>query len=129
MEITISDTSIAGKILNQLSISIQNERATVREIIEARVREEVKMYNNKVDARYHGLVQPSENEQLLNGEKSNAKRIVDAEKQIYIALDAFQKNGFFVLVNDQQETELDQELLLSEKTLVQFIKLTPLVGG
>jgi len=54
---------------------------------------------------------------------------IDAEKQTYVALDAFQKNGFFMLVNDYQVGDLHEEILVDEHTKVSFVRLTPLVGG
>ena len=54
---------------------------------------------------------------------------VDEEKQIYVALEAFQKNGFFILIDDEQVETLEQKVLVNESTAVSFIKLTPLVGG
>jgi len=45
------------------------------------------------------------------------------------ALEAFSRNGFFLLVDDKQVTELDTKVELSEVSIVQFIKLVPLVGG
>ena len=54
---------------------------------------------------------------------------IDPEKQLYVALQGFQKNGFFILVDDEQVETLEQKFLVDESTLVTFIKLTPLVGG
>jgi hypothetical protein len=48
---------------------------------------------------------------------------------VYIALDAFNKNGYFVLVDNKQAESLDQEVKLSPVSSVKFVKLTPLVGG
>jgi len=44
-------------------------------------------------------------------------------------LDAFQKNSFFVLVDDYQVADLQEEMLVSKDTKVSFVQLTPLVGG
>ena len=60
---------------------------------------------------------------------TSAPRAIDAERQVYIALDAFQKNGFFVLVDDLQAESLEQVVRLRSGTEVSFVKLTPLVGG
>ena len=76
-----------------------------------------------------GLVQPTETESALNGYRMKTRRQVDAEKQVYVAPDAFQKNGYFVFINDMQAESLDQEVVVTEDLKVSFVKLTPLVGG
>ena len=130
MLIKVADTTISGDILHEISIQIENELTTLREIITNRVTAEVEHYNSNTDGFFKGLVQPNESEKTLNGYKVKKKtKAIDGEKQAYIALDAFTKNGFFVLVNDKQETELDTQLLVTEETSVQFVKLTQLVGG
>jgi hypothetical protein len=76
-----------------------------------------------------GLIQPKDSEKDLNGYKVKKNRIVDVELQISTALAAFKNNGFFLLVNDKQLTELDDEIIITPNTSVSFLKLIPLVGG
>ncbi|MEH0156696.1 hypothetical protein V6R21_21380 [Limibacter armeniacum] len=128
--ITIKDETATGKILHELTLQVANELITVKDIIEARVKAEVEEYNRKAPEKFNGLVQPSEVEQRLNIDRNKRNfKPVDAEKQLYIALQAFQQNGFFVLVDDVQADELDEEVLVTDHTSISFIKLTPLVGG
>ena len=54
---------------------------------------------------------------------------MDPEKQVYIALTAFQKNGFFLLLDTIQASSLEQEVFLTSDSKISFLKLTPLVGG
>ena len=127
--ILIKDESATGKILNEIMIAVENELTTVKEIIEARVHAEVEAYNQKLPEYFKGLVQPSDAERTLNGYKLRTPRKIDPEKQVYIALDAFQKNGYFILIDDQQAETLEQEILVGADTSVSFVQLTPLVGG
>lgn len=53
----------------------------------------------------------------------------DAEKQIARALEAFERNGFIVLIGDQQAESLDEGFLIQADTEVSFVKLVQLVGG
>ncbi|WP_103068130.1 hypothetical protein [Aquimarina sediminis] len=126
---TIKDETVTGDILNELRIKVANERITIKDIITARVESEVESYNNKLPEYFKGLIQPSEAEKTLNGFKIKDKKKIDVEKQVFVALDAFQKNGYFVLVDNQQAETLEEEVLLSKTTTVSFVKLTPLVGG
>jgi hypothetical protein len=129
MVLTIKDETFAGKILNEVQIEFASEVVTVKDIIAARVEKEVLLYNNKLPEYYNGLIEPSDAEKTLNGYKLKNKRPIDAEKQVYVALDAFMKNGFFVLIDNLQAESLEQEVPLRKDTVVSFIKLTPLVGG
>lgn len=129
MTITVKDEAFNGKVLNEITIALREERVTVRELIEARVWAEVEAYNKKVPEYYNGLVQPSDAEQTLNGYRLKNRKNIDAEQQVYVALDAFQKNGFFILVNNVQAETLDQVIRINENSHISFIKLTPLVGG
>ncbi len=126
---TIKDETIGGDILREIEIAVQNELTTVRDIIMARVEAEVATYNAKQTDYFQGLVQPGDTERTLNGYKFKRARQIDAEKQCYIALDAFTQNGYFLLIDDVQAETLDQEVLLGKDTSVSFIQLTPLVGG
>jgi hypothetical protein len=45
------------------------------------------------------------------------------------AIEAFEGNGFIVLVDDYQVQELEDEIALRPETSVTFLKLVPLVGG
>jgi hypothetical protein len=125
----IQDESATGKILNEISIALKNELCTVRDIVEARVFSEVENYNKKLPEFYNGLVAPLDSEKSLNGYKLKTKRLLDPEKQFYIALDAFKKNGYFVLIDNKQAETLEEEVLVTKNTIVSFVKLTPLVGG
>lgn len=129
MIITIKDETFSGKILQELELEFKTDVVTIRDIIVNRVTREVENYNNKLPEYFNGLIEPSDAEKTLNGYKLKSKKLIDAEKQAYIALDAFQKNGFFVLVDNTQSESLDQEIELRKNTLVSFIKLTPLIGG
>ena len=44
-------------------------------------------------------------------------------------VESFEKNGFLVLVDGEQVTELDSRLDLHDDSEIDFIKLVPLVGG
>ena len=127
--LTIKDETAAGKTDNEIEVSFASELTTVKEIIQSRVKAEVRAYNNKMPEYFHGLVQPGDAERTLNGYKLKDRKKVDEEKQCLVALDAFQKNGFFILIDNIQSEELDQMVVINDKTNISFIKLTPLVGG
>jgi hypothetical protein len=57
------------------------------------------------------------------------RRPIDWEKQAAKAVEAFERNGFFSLVDDRQAESLDDTIQLTPTTTVSFVKLVPLVGG
>jgi len=127
--VSVKDENFSGKILQEVLVNFKSENVTVKEIIEARVRQEVENYNKKLPEYYNGLVIPTDAEKTANGHRLRSKQPIDTEKQIYVALNAFQKNGFFVLIDDMQASSLDQEVHLHKDSHISFVKLTPLVGG
>jgi hypothetical protein len=38
-------------------------------------------------------------------------------------------DGFFIMIDDKQAEDLDQELIIGRGTVVSFVRLTPPVGG
>ena len=127
--LTIKDKTASGEILNEIRIMVENERTTLKDIITARVLTEVENYNSSKPEYFKGLIQPSDAEKTLNGFRVKKRKTIDGEQQVYVALDAFMSNGFFVIVDEEQITDYDKEILVSSETAISFLKLTPLVGG
>jgi hypothetical protein len=125
----IVDCTASGEVVNRVELRLASERIKVREVIERRVREEVARYNEAQPGYFKGLVQPTDAEVTLNGFKVRQRRKIDADEQCRKAIEAFDANGFFLLVDDRQLTDLDQEIGVTDDTTVQFLKLVPLVGG
>lgn len=129
MNILISDELFNGTITNQFEIELESDTLSVKELITKRVSLEIEHYNKRLPQYFNGLVEPKDAERTLNGYKLKAKQLIDLEKQVYIALDAFQKNGFFMLIDNEQLEELEQVVTLRSTSKISFVKLTPLVGG
>ncbi len=129
--LTMSDGSLTGQVIQQFKIQIPTSKTTARQLIEQRIRQEVLHYNDtETFHQFNGLVTPTEQEAKLNGyDKAKPKKMIDADVQYKKAIEAFSSNRFFLLVDERQVTELDRELLVSEVSTVQFVKLVPLVGG
>ena len=128
--LTVHDETASGQKTNTFTLACLTERMTVRELIRARIYQEVRDYNNQKEPEYfRGLVEPTDAERVLNGYKLKAKRKIDWEEQFRRATDAFHRNGFFVLVGDKQAETLDQEFEVKVDTEVSFVRMVPLVGG
>jgi hypothetical protein len=127
--LTIHDESTSGHKTNTFTLDCLTERMTVRELIRARIYQEVQDYNQNQPEYFRGLVEPTEAERTLNGYKLRKRRNIDWQEQYDRALEAFDRNGFFVLVGDKQADRLDDEFEVKADTEVSFVKLVPLVGG
>lgn len=125
----IHDETTSGKKTNSFTLDCLTERMSMRELIRARIYQEVQDYNLKEPEYFRGLVEPTQAERTLNGYKLKAKRQIDWQEQFQRACEAFERNGFFVLVGDKQATSLDDEFQVKVDTEVSFVKLVPLVGG
>lgn len=132
--LTIRDETAAGDVYHERPLEFPSERISVRELIRERVYQEVQDYNQKLGEKvFHGLVQPTDAERVLNGKRPEyrlkAHRQIDWKPQFEKAVEAFTRNGFFVLIDNKQSQNLDDEVLIGKGTQVSFVRLTPLVGG
>ncbi len=129
--VTVRDETIPGRAADEFALTLEllNERITVRELIRSRVYQEVRDYNARQPEHFRGLVEPTDAERTLNGYRLRARRQIDWEQQYRRALAAFEANGFLVLVDDRQVTDLDESVALRHDSTVTFLKLVPLVGG
>jgi hypothetical protein len=100
---------------------------TLRELIGVRVQQEVARFNDMEREEFQGLIQPEEPERILNGLRERPRP--DWKKQFTKAIKAFNGNGFLVLIDGCQITDLDETLHLTAETEITFLKLVPLVGG
>jgi len=127
--LNIHDTNTLGDDGPILVLDFLTEQITVRELIRSRVYQEVKDFNTQQTEFFRGLIQPTETEQTLNGYKLRKPRKIKWETQFEKAITAFQSNGFIILVDDEQVTELEDEITIAPETSITFMKLVPLVGG
>ena len=127
--LTVYDESTGGERTHALDLRFLTARITVRELLRKRVFEEVQEYNVKQPEHFRGLVQPTDAERVLNGYRLRERRRIDWEEQYERAVEAFVKNGFFILVGNRQVESLDEEITIRVDTEVSFIRLVPLVGG
>jgi hypothetical protein len=110
-------------------LGLPANQLSVRELIRARIEQEVAAYNERQGEYFQGLVQPSAAEQTLNGYRLPRPRRIDPAEQVQRAFDAFGRNGFLLLIDDRQVEQLDDVVILGGQTVVTFLKLVPLVGG
>ena len=98
--VTVRDQSSTGRATGAVELEDIPAAITLRDLIRTRVREGV--------ARSGGG---------------------DWERQADRAIEAYGRNGFFVLVDDRQVTELDEPLALTADSDIRFVRLVQLIGG
>lgn len=127
--VTFLDKTATGKALSSFVVPDVPDSITVRDLLRLRVREEVARFNAAPTARFQGLVRPHGAEMDLNGYRLAKPRWLDWEQQADVACQAFERNGFFVLVGDRQVEYLEEVVDLTAASEVAFVKLVQLVGG
>lgn len=125
----LRDETPTGREIASWELPDLPERITARELVRLRVREEVARFNAADTEWFRGLVQPTDTEATLNGYRLRTRRRLDWEKQADAACQAFDRNGFVMLVGDRQIDDLDEVIDLNDNPQVSFIKLVALVGG
>ncbi len=127
--LTIEDRTSTGDPTGSITLPGLPDRITLRQLIRLRVREEVARYNLRPSDVFRGLVQPDGAEPTSDGFRMAARQPIDWQLQADVAIDRFQANGYFVLVNGRQVVDLETRLDLTDDPHVRFVRLTPLVGG
>jgi hypothetical protein len=138
-------------------LELPAERMTARDLIRCRIEADVAIHNAAERARFDGeiaaqeanretnrdprnqwLVTPGAIERALNGPRGvygpgvkARKRMtsIKSEPLIAVALEAFARNGFFMIFDGRQIVDLDEVLTVEQDSTVTFLRLVPLVGG
>jgi hypothetical protein len=127
LRLSIVDETTAGERHASGALELDVAGVTVREILRLRVQQEVNRFNQSQSEVFRGLVQPEETERILNGIRE--RRPIQWERQLEKAVAAFESNSLLVLVDDRHITQLDEQVRLTERSNVTFLRLVPLVGG
>ena len=137
------------------TLELPADRISARALIQCRVETEVALHNAREQARFSGekaaaathddsrnqwLVTPGAVEQALNGlrgaygprpglKTAMKPGLVDSKPLVSVALEAFARNGFFMIFDGRQVTDPDEILTVRHDSTAIFLKLTPLIGG
>ncbi len=132
-----------------LILNLLEERLTVAELIQRAVEEGVREEAVKRAQKMPGLLgifAPEEAKQrgylteeeiatqqqqgkIHSPNQLNSSSTTDARAQVKKALRAFQVGTYIVLIDNKRVKTLDEEITFSLTTSVQFLRLTPLIGG
>jgi hypothetical protein len=109
---------------------------TLRQVIEHVVREEVAAFQKRQQDRvmYRVLTarqieEAAQRGKIDAGGSEVPPQDVDPDTAVGTALLAFEDGLYFVVVDDQQARELDQQVYLRPDSRITFVRLTLLAGG
>ncbi|OPC77038.1 hypothetical protein B4N89_41420 [Embleya scabrispora] len=142
------DETTSGARVGAGELSFEGDCPTLREIIRRRVFQEVARFEAdaldsdgadgaggmnaerraKTAAVFEGVFRPASGEEHMDRGPKSA-RFQDPERQCALAIEAFERNGFVVLVGDRQVEDLDEPVTLAGDTEIVFLRLIALVGG
>ena len=112
------------------SLCFEVGEVTAREIVRARVIEEVRRYNTDEPRPAHvGLIAPDPREQALNAPRPARRQLLDPARQVETALAAVRAGRVVILFNGEQVRDLDAPLLVTPVSEARFLRLVPLAGG
>lgn len=98
------------------------EAISVGELIRLKVEEEIR--RRAAMGALDGL-----GREYQDVEAIRLRRPVDPPAEVLKAQQAFAAGHFLILVNGRRYTQLDEQVTLTPKTTVKFIRLMPLTGG
>lgn len=129
ISIAVHDELRPGQRTHSFRLELTGQRLSACELITRRVKDEVERVNRERPVTFRMLVQPTDAEVSLNGYALRPSRPIDWKVQVEKACEAFERNGFLLLVDNRQVESLEEELTLRSDSEVTFLKLVPLVGG
>jgi hypothetical protein len=127
----------AGKrrpVLDKIPYTLPDGIASLRQLIEAVVRQEVDKYNNRgmENMLVHFLTETEISDQSAVGKVGFGRLYSDKkanlEKAVEAALQGFEDGLFRVLAGEKEASELDAPLDIHENDTLTFIRLTFLAG-
>jgi len=122
-------------VLNDTPYTLPDDSiASLRQLIEAVVRQEVEKYNSR---GVENMLIPFLSETEISDQSTVGKvdfgrlysdKKANPEKAIETAIQGFEDGLFRVLINDAEAVELDARMAINENDILTFIRLTFLAG-
>lgn len=124
VKIAVKEELLDGKIISEWLFDWNETSITLEDLIIAKVEKQLEEKESLMHAS------PNLMERILNQEKKEKAILkIDRKSAIAEAIKAFKQNRFFVLVDGNQIDELTTKLEIKFNSTIQFIRLTPLIGG
>ncbi len=125
----IRDETAMGQVIYEFDLLLSKPQVSVKEIISERVKLEVENYRNKKKSKGYSLFEVDKVEQIFNKYDLKITSKLNIEKQVAIALRAFDSNEYFIIIDITQVDSLEQRVDITDNLQVSFLKLVPIMGG
>lgn len=128
-KIELQKQSTFGVIERYIHLQLESQQVTLANLFRQQIQARLLAWQcqHQVNVADHQLDQY---EKSLNVQQSSAWfEQLDIEQQVEQAITLFKKQQFLVLVDDQQIQNLEQNFAVRKYSVIQFIRLIPLVGG
>lgn len=114
---------------------VRGSPLTLRDLIALIVRDEVAAFRERqIERRFLAVLTDRQIEdgaargRIVPGGQELDQR-VDLDEAVGAALQAFEDGIYYVFLDTQQRTQLDEQVELGEASTVMFLRLAPLAGG
>ncbi|WP_295613640.1 hypothetical protein [Chamaesiphon sp. GL140_3_metabinner_50] len=134
--------TISGKVLGKSQnlfsswqMSLPEQPLTLAELLAQIVRSEIGSFQaRQTDARSTkvlGIIDIEAGVALgkISSGGSDLEQVVDVQGAIENALQAFKDGFYLVFIDDEQQEDLTADVVLTDRSELLFLRLTPLVGG
>ena len=127
----IHDEDARGNRIHSFRMPNTNavSKYSVRELIKARIENEVNRFNIQCPVCFFTLVQPEDAELTIKGYRLKKHRAISWQSQFEAALQGFEKKSFIVHANGKDFQALDEQIEITDDTDITFIKFMEVVGG
>ena len=141
MSTLIVDAKVIGSrkpVFSDWHINIpepKGDHLRLRDLITRIVIEEVEAFNKRqADRKLSIVLSPAEIEQgrikgKIDSGGKEYQQEADVDNAIGTALQAFEDSLYYVFIDGQQQTNLDDEVFLKSESQLTFIRLVALAGG
>ena len=113
----------------RFTLIVYDNTVSVRSLIEARVDRFLSWQSERQKEIAHPSVGLDTREVELNPSRQRKPDSDKRSRMVEESCEAFEKNGFFVLVDGVQKHRLDEMVPLTPESEIRFLQLVPLVGG
>lgn len=125
-----AEDSVVGRSgRRRITLIVYDNAVSVRSLIEARVHRLLSAESDRQNDTAHPKVDLDSRELELNPSRRANPESNKRQRLIEEACEAFEKNGFFVIVDGVQKDRLDEMVPLTPESEIRFLQLVPLVGG
>jgi hypothetical protein len=139
---TLSTLTISGKVMGKSQplftnwqLSIPGGNLTLQDLLSQIVRSEVTEFQQRQSQRRLTRILSAAEIDLgaiegkIESGGSDLEQVVDVDRAIDAAIQAFKDGFYLVFIDDNQQEELDALVTLTSISELLFLRLTPLVGG